>query len=312
MSLIQKSRRIVALLFVELKVLFRFGPKGIIDDIRNFLQLWSLTPGQHEIADSSTSLSDTDRYNLICRQAVEEQVVFAKFKSSREYREILQHVSRIQGWDYMAQLRKDPWILSKLPDLLDDKLGKPFKYSYGHLGRLSPTDLRYAKVLSDLFCLFGLLDGFSISEIGSGYGGQALAIAKTFRISTYTLFDLTWAAKLARKYIESSTQSLECSIGNFEEISPNCDLLISNYAFSELKLAVQMQYLENVILKSTRGYVIYNHINPANFNSLTAESFAAKIPGAEIFEEIPLTSPANVLVVWGHNRKIENNRFPRR
>jgi hypothetical protein len=311
MNLVKKSLRIMILIVGQIKILFCYGLKGNIDDFKNFRQVWSLSPGQHTILDSSTSLSDTDRYNSICKNAVEDAAVFSKFKSNREYREILQHVSREQGWEYLVELEKDPWMKSKISLLVGDNHGKPFRYSYGYLGRVSPTDLRYAKVLSDLYSLFGSLDGFKIAEIGSGYGGQALAIQKFFRVSEYALFDLPWAMRLALKYIANSPIPHHCLKGNLDEVLLNFDLVISNYAFSELRLEIQLEYLEKVILKSKRGFLIYNHINPASFKSLTAIEFSSKVPGAEIFQEIPLTSADNVLIVWGHKSNIDRKRFLR-
>jgi hypothetical protein len=76
--------------------------------------------------------------------------------------------------------------------------------------------------------------------------------------------------------------------------------VISNYAFSELTRELQDDYLERYILKSKRGYMIYNHINPPEFKSYSALDFCELVPGAEIIEEVPKTDNTNVLIIWGH------------
>ena len=309
MPLAKIARRTRAVLANQFEILIHSGLKGYFDDYKNLRQLWTLNDTNSNNIKGPSSLSDTVKYNNICEQATSTDSVFSRFKSNRDYREILQHVSRKQGWEYLTELDKDPWVLKRLSSLVGDVIGEPFRYSYGSLGRISPTDLRYAKVLSDLHGLFGPLNNFRIAEIGSGYGGQALAIMRTFDISSYTLFDLPSAAKLAMKYIGVSSNFQECLIGDLVDASGNNDLIISNYAFSELRREIQEGYFEAIVKHSTRGYMIYNDLTPPEFNSITANELAARIPGAEIFQEVPLTAAANVLVVWGHNSKLDEKRF---
>lgn len=243
--------------------------------------------------------------------AANDEKIFKKFKSNRKYREILQHVTRQQGREYTYELNKDPWIMSILPKLISDEVGMPFRYTYPGLGRISSTDLRYAKVVSDLRSLFGPLDNYRIAEIGCGYGGQAIAISKVFNILDYALYDLQPALQLAMKYIKTVSDFQNVRSENLEFLSGKSDLLISNYAFSELSREVQEEYFTKVIQGSSRGYVIYNQITPLSYNSLTAIEFAARIPGAEILHEEPLTASLNVLVVWGHMPLHNNRKFRR-
>ena len=81
----------------------------------------------------------------------------------------------------------------------------------------------------------------------------------------------------------------------------NYDLVISNYAFTELPRHIQEIYLEKVILNSRRGYIIYNDINPAEFKSYKKEELLKVIPGSRIIDEVPLTHPNNCVIVWGTN-----------
>ena len=79
----------------------------------------------------------------------------------------------------------------------------------------------------------------------------------------------------------------------------NYDLVISNYAFTELPRTVQDVYLNKIILNSKRGYITYNEITPEEFRSYKLNEIKEIIPGAKIFEEEPLTHHNNRLIVWG-------------
>jgi len=79
------------------------------------------------------------------------------------------------------------------------------------------------------------------------------------------------------------------------------DLVLSNYAFTELPRAIQDVYLNKVILNSERGYITYNEITPREFNSCKSGELIEMIPGSRILKEEPLTHPKNCIIVWGEN-----------
>ena len=76
------------------------------------------------------------------------------------------------------------------------------------------------------------------------------------------------------------------------------DLIISNFAFSELNKETQDFYLKKYVLNSTFGYMIYNQINPKGF-SYTLEEILGLIPKSYLLDEVPLTDPNNRLLLWG-------------
>jgi len=290
----------------------RIGFSGNLDELINYSRSWSLKL-QNELDDSNgTSLSDTDRYQTICRLAVERDQIFRKFKSCKEYQEVLEHVSRNLGSEYLKILKEDEWISDRLPELVIGDIGAPYRYTYPGLGRISPTHLRYVKVASDLQGLFGLLGRYNIAEIGVGYGGQSVILDKLFEIETYKMFDLPVVLELAQKYTRECHVTMSVEQGNLGTSGlDSYDLVISNYAFSELKGQVQEDYLLNLIQKSKRGYFTYNDISPLEYDALPAKKFAERIVGAEIYREFPTTAPKNVLVVWGHNRDFAKSRLIR-
>lgn len=224
-------------------------------------------------------------------------------RSHPAYSPVLEHVSRAQGRKYLEEVARDSELMSRLPRIIaDDGVGGPLQFRYAEAGLVSPTTLRYVKVLADLRRLFGDLDGFTIAEIGVGYGGQCRMIARMHDLRAYELFDLPSVNRLAKRFLNESGV-LKTPLHFHDGRTPprvESDLVISNYAFSELKRDVQEAYFESLVKHARCGYVTYNHISPESFKTMTAEEFAARVPGASTEPEVPLTHPDNVVVVWGN------------
>jgi hypothetical protein len=241
---------------------------------------------------------------------VENEMIFSKFKSSFEYRGILEHCYFTQGRDYLNMINSNTEIMKNLREVVGVDNGAPYTYFYKGLGAVSPTQIRYAKILQDIEILFGDLNNLTIAEIGVGYGGQAIHLLNRWAPKNYFVYDLEWPAKLMTKNLKQSSLelSIQPEIRDWNQ-KVTVDLVLSNYAFSELYRDVQEKYFHNVIEGSNSGYLIYNHIHEAKDDSMSAEEFASKIPGAVILKEKPLSFPGNVLVVWGHNPNANLSRF---
>lgn len=244
-------------------------------------------------------------YLIAVENAVKNYKAFRTFKAHPYYRRVLEHVSFDQGQSYLDILTKDsPEIIDKISLLKrNDLIGNPIKYRYDLIGEISPTTLRYAKVASDLKLLFGSLHNFSIAEIGCGYGGQMLVIDQLFNIKKYLLFDLLPVLKLIQKYLESHllNSCYETSTLNQYDSVRDFDLVISNYAFSELPLPLQIKYIEKVLSKSKRGYLTMNSgwNDGALDNHVKINDLKKCLSNIEIIEEKPLTGPNNYIICWG-------------
>lgn len=232
----------------------------------------------------STSQSDRIEYNRVCRRAVEDERVFATFKRHPDYKPVLEHVSYEQGVAYLEI------ITSEYPELLknidafrtNDSVGSPITYSYEAIGEMSPTTLRYIKILGDITREFGSLDGLNIIEIGVGYGGQAKIIADTSAYALYTVVDLPQALRLTQKYLER-LEVPNVTYKNQEEVGDTSyDLCISNYAFSECAKGVQDHYIETVLKSASRGYITYN----GNTSQSTINRPWTPYNGEEILERL--------------------------
>ena len=256
-------------------------------------------------ATGPTSVSDNEAYPQLCLRASKDERVFANFRSSEVYNAILEHVTEEQGRRYLEIIAADAELLGAM-DLFrrNDDFGGPRTFEYPAIGNISPSTLRYVKVLADLKSLFGTLDGFDLCEIGVGYGGQCRVINAWFKPTRYCLVDIGPALSLARRYLDNYALPSALSYRTMNELAPrDYDLVISNYAFTELPRPLQDSYLEKVILRSARGYITYNEITPTAFNSYKADALLRIVPGATRINEEPLTHPGNCILVW-ENRTV--------
>jgi hypothetical protein len=152
----------------------------------------------------STSLSNNQIYPQACLDASNDYRAFNSFRKNRIYNQILEHVPEEQGKAYLELISGHAAILDSM-DLFksNDDYGGPRMYHYPKVGLISPSTLRYVKVLCDLKMHFQTLDGLSICEIGVGYGGQCRVINAYFRPRAYTLIDIQPALALAQRYLDN-------------------------------------------------------------------------------------------------------------
>lgn len=251
----------------------------------------------------STSVSDNLIYPQVCIEASNNYRIFNNFRRDPIYNQILEHVSEELGKKYLEFVANDPEVLAALEKFkANDDYGNPRICSYRDVGEISPTTLRYIKVLVDLKKHFGKLDRLSICEIGVGYGGQCRIINAHYRPREYYLVDIAPVLSLAQRYIDNYPLDSVLVYKTLNELNyKNYDLVVSNYAFTELRRSIQDAYLEKVILRSKRGYITYNEMTPSEFNSYKAGELIEIIPDSIVLKEEPLTHPKNCLIVWGQD-----------
>ena len=253
---------------------------------------------------TKTSASDNGYYPLICYLASQYDEVFNNFRSNYIYTRILEHVTEKLGGEYLDIIKElhlfnnNDWQEFAKNDLYGGT--KKFTYDInGQKFNLSPTTIRYAKVLGDIMTLFDVNEIKSIAEIGIGYGGQCRIIRSKIPDAVYNLFDLPEVIGLAEKFLshyDECRENIKYLDGGHIYLQDNYDLVISNYAFSELRREVQDMYLEKIILRSKRGYITWNKV----LGSYSVNELLAKIPGSAIIDERPLTAPDNCIILWGN------------
>ena len=241
------------------------------------------------------------KYLDICQEAVKNEEIFKTFKQHPHYTKLLEHCSYEMGTDYLEEIKKhSPYLLEHISKFItNDTVGNPTVYWYKDINEnVSPTTLRYIKVLGDLINLFGSLDGMRIIEIGGGYGGQCKIIHDIAKPHSYTIIDLPEVLDLISKYLgEFNIQNVQLKKpGNLTE--NKYSLCISNYAFTEVRRKYQNLYIKNVISKSNRGYITCNFFGRTIPPMLSYDEIATLKPNSKFLPEIPLTAHKNIVYVW--------------
>ena len=232
---------------------------------------------------------------------------FKRFRRIYNYREILEHLGYKDGKSYLhtrkindfQQILKEPCIVNA------DRIGKPRKFYYRNIGWISPTTLRYIATGYDIRDRFDFSKITTIAEIGAGYGGQINVLNTLVPQRRYLVFDLPNVQILIQNFLQRGT-TVEIS---FEKISSykseHVDLVISNYAFSELPKELQLEYLKKIMSKSTNGYLLMNsgktNSTGRSVGKVSFEEIQTFLPTVEIHPEIPLTSADNYLLIWKDN-----------
>ena len=260
----------------------------------------------------SRSAIKSDSEGTFYEKAVENilasEFQFKRFRRKYDYREILEHVDFELGQEYFFRIKElDPQFKTAQKSFnRNDSVGSPRSYRYPHFEKISPTTLRYIAVALDIEKEIDIKHTHKIVEIGAGYGGQAAILSRFIPNFKYFIYDLPLVQKLIGKYLSS------LGMQNFTHMSladpkeeNEFDLVISNYAFSELPRNLQNEYLEKVLLKSKNGYLIMNsgrgNSTGRSSGKLSLKELSERIPGLLVKEEIPLTGPDNYVIYWRAN-----------
>lgn len=233
----------------------------------------------------SSSRSDRKDYRDFCRDAATDDERFARFRHHPACIAVIETVSPQDGAAYVnAAIGLDPSLPGRFDEVRrNDAVGAPVLCGYKQIGPFSPTTLRYAYTAADLNALFGALGGFDIVEVGGGYGGQCRILKALGASGAYTIVDLPETLALARRYlaafgIDTVTFATPDQV---PERAP--DLVISNYAYSELSRDIQDLYFHRFVGRARHGYMMYNSrafVDVATGYSYDVDEIAARIPHA--------------------------------
>lgn len=241
-------------------------------------------------------------YLKVCHDAATDESVFKTFKSNPSYNVVLEHVSLLQGRGYLLEISKElPRLLSHVKKFAtNDHIGSPRTYHMKEIGiDMSPTTLRYIKVLADLINIFGVIDNMRVVEIGVGYGGQCKIISDITELTSYTLVDLPEVLSLATKYLGVFGVKNVIAKNPEDDMDDEYDLCISNYAFTEIDRHYQDIYAEKIIKHSTQGYITCNFFGQRGGDgAMSKDEIYALRPNGKFIPEKPLTAPNNIIYTW--------------
>lgn len=220
-------------------------------------------------------------YTDACKNFVENDDAFNNFKQDYHFKGILEHTNNDGALYYIQKISesvlKDKNLISKIKE--NDLYGNPEILSYEFFGKCSPSTIRYTKCLSDLISYFPELKLENVCEIGGGYGGLAKIVSCYYDFNSYTIFDLKEVNLLSGKYLnlfpELHGRVFHVDTNKIQDVK-DVDLLISNYALSELSIDKQKEYYNKVIKNSKHIYITYN--NPMDeFLEIVSKDFKIDI-----------------------------------
>jgi putative sugar O-methyltransferase len=249
-----------------------------------------------------TSISDENKFKTLCENANSNDLVFNGFKSNPSFTEILEHTTYEQGIGYINEIEKntkvDLSLLTKFKN--NDEQGNPKKYKFKEpYGEMSPSTIRYIKVLNDIINIFGDISNYSIVEIGVGYGGQSKIIQDQFNIKRYNFVDLPEVLNLTKKYLKKYNYK-NLNFLDFTDLpDKKYDLVISNYAITECSQNIQDLYIDKIINNSSHCYITGNDIGEYfNLKNYSKKEWGEKIPNSKFMDESPLTHYKNYILYF--------------
>lgn len=251
--------------------------------------------------------SEYENYHNFCLNCVEDDGIFYKFRNIREYVDIVENDTLYQGQQYLDVIKLHEKIHSKILTFQrNDLIGRPSVYDY-EIGTFCATTLQYVKVACDLDKFLGNLNNFKICEIGGGYGGQLLILDALYKNLDYSMVDLRGSLSVTKKYLSNYELSSNVKYIRPEEVQKDeYDLVISNYAFSELLLEIQDEYADSILSTSKNGYITYNNWP----NNYTLNDYKSKFKAC-IVEDYPTCNGADgeadtKIIFWGESSTNNN------
>lgn len=209
-----------------------------------------------------TDIKDT--YLEICDKASQHEDAFNTFKSKGEYSHIVATAMPQSFALNYYNLMKD-----QFPNILimhekfatNDMYGDSLIHTFDDV-KLSFDTLRYMYTACKLVSKFGDLSELNIVEIGGGYGGQCKIISDLCkRVKSYTLIDLAKPLKLQSTYLQKFQLRNINFMDAFNYEPGKYDLVISQYAFSECGIDVQIEYYNKILKNCTHGYIVNNDLS---------------------------------------------------
>jgi len=182
------------------------------------------------------------------------------YRRTNAVRDIVETVGAEEGRFYARRIREwgARWLTDPRIEGID-AWGDPIRWPGFLLGTpraFSPTTLRYLATALWLEKSGYLTSGANINEIGVGFGGLAAMNALVSDAST-TLVDLPQVERAALRMLDEN-QLTGCAHSAVESDGATLDLVISNYAFTELNAKIQEDYFHKYLKRATRGVIVSN------------------------------------------------------
>jgi hypothetical protein len=231
-----------------------------------------------------------DRYKEVIQTFLKDEGAFKSFKQNRFYSSIIGSPSIPQAIGFLSSCIQLPIIKDNLEKLKKaDDIGNPVKYTFG-THTLSLNLIRSFDSLRLLQKEFGSLNGYSIIEVGVGYGLLCHSIQAVWNIQRYCIYDLEPAMDLCLKH------SSLLNINNvYKEDLKEPDLCICEYSITEQSEDELFRLTSKYVLTSKNAFIRCNIENQSlkeKWLELLKKRFEVKV-----YEEEPSMLSVNCIVI---------------
>lgn len=186
---------------------------------------------------------------------------FKRFKNHSHYKRIIGEPSAWQGIVWYDLLRKDPDLYKNVDEFIKaDSIGGPPVWHYDDK-KISSNSFRYMNSINLLKQAFGSLDGKTIFEVGSGWGGLAHCILTQWKPTSYHILDIPEAMDLAVKHSQLLGHT------NIQKGQPDFvpDITIAEYSLTEQTDESLYDMTSTLLLPSKNIFVRSNIVDKAWF-----------------------------------------------
>jgi hypothetical protein len=178
---------------------------------------------------SWVSLSAAPQYINVVKGALENDNIFKVFKSLMPFYRVVgtsEHAHAVECYDNLCLNKNVRQNLDRFA--INDSIGTPLL----KLGYYGTDTLRFAESVSLMDTIIGDLNGKTIFEFGSNYGGLFVCLIQQYpEIKAYYMKDIPIVEQLSVKYMGALRMDL--SKVNFDEPTEPADLAISELALTE-------------------------------------------------------------------------------
>lgn len=217
---------------------------------------------------------DTSRnYRAACLKFVNDELEFSNFRRNPEYTTILEGGEDIIGHIHIGHIQQtntlDPVLKNITKYKEADIYGNPVVRNYPIVGDICPNTLHYIDCSLSIQRMVGDKQIKHIVEIGGGFGNLCKTISCDIDFETYTLVDLPEAILLCKKYLANfpnvykKVKFVSCDELDTAELPSNIDLFIADSSLAECGKSTQEKYINQFLLKSKFGYIVYNSLHIA-------------------------------------------------
>lgn len=244
--------------------------RSLIDRIhdRSWREVGKLLSSRHKIVAAAktnqapVSVSEGMPWASLCSEYADGTRDSTGFRRHSAVRDVVETVGPVDGRFYAQKIREwGPEWLTNEAVMEIDRWGNPIRWPKWLLGTpnsFSPTTLRYLATALWLKRKGYLGPKSNILEIGVGFAGLAAMNALVSGAVT-TLVDLPQVEAAAARMLTENGLAAQYQLSRTVRDSP-MDLVISNYAFSELNAATQNEYFDKYIKHAAHCVIISNAV----------------------------------------------------